>query len=772
MKFHKRQFKLTRQKYKYLFLVFFAISGNIFPFDEANFLNYKNGVQNCSYPQYPLLIYKDESDVLNAGKMNIKSNGELYLYDDVFIGLKEGKIIADSATFIQKQNSVKDIKNGSIYHSNNYFNFLTGSLEKQSGRLQLDNGTTFLSERNLLISYESLDGNLGEDLNFKNAALTSCNNNSQGWEIEAASINIDEGKSRGLIKDMKLKILNKKILTLPYLPFPATTKRLSGFLEPELNLTSDGLDLFLPYFWVLSNQSDITIAPRILNDRGSGIEANYRYLTNAKSENFVDLIFFPKDKKFRKDFAKNKDQRWAFRFKENRQLSNFKTYIDWSKSSDSMVLLDLPSSITNIANQRDHYLNQTFSMNFLSKNLSFSFSREGYQSLNPFINNGYIKSPGIHIEYLNNSSKISYFTKLEYATFDIDKGTNRFFSNNSISETGKRSIAEIGAEIFYNFKYFDIAINGSTLHKKYNLDKKYSRSTLSSIPSVKINISSLLKKSSVSGISLIIPEFVYQKTDYKDQSLNPIFDLHQRNSGNLNALKNDYFFGKDRIPDSEFLAAKLSWQKKMHDNQRFAVQLIKKNELETSRVINAMLSSPLGKDSQIGTKLSFRNNGLKTYIAANYSQKRNSLNYGETGLEISSPDMSMKISRNFQRNIPLLDLKNELDYAEFSLERLMPQGYKIIGGISKDLVSKKKLETYFGFGFENCCLAFKIYASDKRLSKYNFLNIQQQEFNQMYWEKMISIENKSRINFEFELKGLTGANKRINRFFSNALQDL
>jgi hypothetical protein len=210
----------------------------------------------------------------------------------------------------------------------------------------------------------------------------------------------------------------------------------------------------------------------------------------------------------------------------------------------------------------------------------------------------------------------------------------------------------------------------------------------------------------------------------------------------------------------------------MYKNQKFAFQLLKKNELETSRVINAMLRSPLGKDSQIGSKLSFESNGLKTYVAANYSQKRNLLNYGETGLEVKYSNMNMRISRNFQRNIPLLDIENELDYAEFSLERLMPNGYKIIGGISKDLVSKKNLETYFGFGFENCCLAFKIYASDKRLSKYNFLNIQSQEFNQIYWEKMISIENKSRINFEFELKGLTGANKRINRFFSNAFLDL
>jgi lipopolysaccharide assembly outer membrane protein LptD (OstA) len=99
-------------------------------------------------------------------------------------------------------------------------------------------------------------------------------------------------------------------------------------------------------------------------------------------------------------------------------------------------------------------------------------------------------------------------------------------------------------------------------------------------------------------------------------------------------------------------------------------------------------------------------------------------------------------------------------------------GYKFIGGISKDLDSKKNLESYFGFGYENCCLAFKFYASDKRLSKYNLLNFNSMQFNDASWDKMISIENKSRINFEFELKGLTGGNKRMNRFFSNAFSNL
>jgi lipopolysaccharide assembly outer membrane protein LptD (OstA) len=186
-----------------------------------------------------------------------------------------------------------------------------------------------------------------------------------------------------------------------------------------------------------------------------------------------------------------------------------------------------------------------------------------------------------------------------------------------------------------------------------------------------------------------------------------------------------------------------------------------------------MLNRPIGKDSQIGSNVYFENKILRTYFAANYSQKRNTLNFGQTGIEIQLPETRLILSRNFQTNVPLLNSKNKLDYVEFSIERSMSEGYKFIGGISKDLDSKKNLESYFGFGFENCCLAFKIYASDKRLSKYNLLNFQSLQFDNISWDRMISIENKSRINFEFELKGLTGGkNDKRNRLFSNTFLNL
>jgi hypothetical protein len=122
--------------------------------------------------------------------------------------------------------------------------------------------------------------------------------------------------------------------------------------------------------------------------------------------------------------------------------------------------------------------------------------------------------------------------------------------------------------------------------------------------------------------------------------------------------------------------------------------------------------------------------------------------------------------------MPMLGMVNELNYAEISIDHNISGGYKLIGGMSKDIESKKNLESYFGIGFENCCLAFKVFASDKRLSKYNLVNFVSWNGPLSNWEDMISIENKSRINFEFELKGLTGSKRQLNKFFSNTFVNL
>ena len=68
--------------------------------------------------------------------------------------------------------------------------------------------------------------------------------------------------------------------------------------------------------------------------------------------------FSSSDKEAKKNYALD-DSRWAFKWNDLRKFKNFVGKINWAKSSDPMVLLDLPSNLTNIATQRDHYLPQS-----------------------------------------------------------------------------------------------------------------------------------------------------------------------------------------------------------------------------------------------------------------------------------------------------------------------------------------------------------------------------------------------------------------------------
>ena len=60
----------------------------------------QNNVQGCLHPSFPLLIDNHVPDSLNAGIMNVLSNGDISLDDNVFISIEKGNINASSATYI------------------------------------------------------------------------------------------------------------------------------------------------------------------------------------------------------------------------------------------------------------------------------------------------------------------------------------------------------------------------------------------------------------------------------------------------------------------------------------------------------------------------------------------------------------------------------------------------------------------------------------------------------------------------------------------------
>ena len=115
------------------------------------------------------------------------------------------------------------------------------------------------------------------------------------------------------------------------------------------------------------------------------------------------------------------------------------------------------------------------------------------------------------------------------------------------------------------------------------------------------------------------------------------------------------------------------------------------------------------------------------------------------------------------------DFNNQLDYLELFADINLNSNFKIIAKLKRDNEINKNIESLVGIEYENCCLTLRITGADRNLSRY----ILNQEILYPHladaWDNMIQIESKSRINFEFELKGINSSFDKINRFLNNSL---
>ena len=118
--------------------------------------------------------------------------------------------------------------------------------------------------------------------------------------------------------------------------------------------------------------------------------------------------------------------------------------------------------------------------------------------------------------------------------------------------------------------------------------------------------------------------------------MDPIFDLHMKNSNYLHSPKQALFFGRDRIADQEYFLAKIKWQTRFQDKTNNTLQLSKKHEKEASKVFNQMLGINLDADRQSGLKAQWDSPNLNAFMEANYSDKRNELNFANTSFTLKS----------------------------------------------------------------------------------------------------------------------------------------
>jgi LPS-assembly protein len=172
------------------------------------------------------------------------------------------------------------------------------------------------------------------------AQYTSCVAPNNDWYLRSDEIEVDKLRKVGTARNATVHFLGVPVMYTPWLEFPLSDERKSGFLTPTIGSTQiRGFELSTPYYFNLAPNYDLTLTPRIMTRRGLMIAGQGRYLFQpAAGEVIAEVV--PDDRI-------TDDTRWAFSWKHNQQLLPWLMgYVNYNRVSDATYLADFADRVS------------------------------------------------------------------------------------------------------------------------------------------------------------------------------------------------------------------------------------------------------------------------------------------------------------------------------------------------------------------------------------------------------------------------------------------
>jgi len=238
----------------------------------------ENSITTKQFQPRVFSIENIENTEISADFTQSDSDGSISLDGNVVIERHLLRIAADHAHY----DKPKDLLQVS---GNVHINTKTLSLDADSGTVSMittgdqdskqgkfNNIKFFIADSNMKGKAETIISNDRTNKNrhstLSNASITSCDLLDPDWLITANEIRLDHDDEYGAADDVVIRFKGVPFLYTPYIEFPTSDKRRSGFLFPELSTSSSrNVELAVPWYWNIAPNQDAVITPRYMEKR-------------------------------------------------------------------------------------------------------------------------------------------------------------------------------------------------------------------------------------------------------------------------------------------------------------------------------------------------------------------------------------------------------------------------------------------------------------------------------------------------------------------------
>jgi len=576
---------------------------------------------------------------------------------------------------------------------------------------------------------------------YEEASYTTCADDSNVWQLRAGSVTIYEDEGEGVARNARLNIKDVPVMYTPYLSFPIDDRRKTGFLPPSFGSSDNsGLELRVPYYFNLAPNYDATLAPRYLQDRGTQLNGEFRYLRSMRQgavnqEGTVSVEYLPDD-----DITGENRSRITIR-DTTRFGSHLSTNIDYDRVSDPDYLVDLGDSLS-LASIT--HLQRTFRADYNTGWWDAGLRVDDYQTVDPTIapeDRPYERLPRLTFNAISplRPANLESGIRTEFVRFDQDSRV-----------VGNR--VDLQPAVLYPLRRaaFEMTPKVGVRHTSYQLDNQdpgqgqyLSRTTpIFSLDNV-LFLEREFQLANRDYVQTLEPRLFYLYVERQNQDDIPLFDSSEPTFTYRELFEENRFNGADRMGDASQLALAV-----------------------TSRLIDPNTGAQRARAS-VGELFYLRDRAV-TLNNTEPEQRSRSDIAGELEVMLSRAwtgradlvwdPIDQKSERANARiqyhpgfrkiaNLSYRYLRQEQDQIDASILWPLGPAWQVLGRWYYDIEDTKKLETLVGIEYDSCCWGVRLVGRE-------YLDGDREETNRA-------------VLFQFVLKGLT----RIGSDIESLLED-
>lgn len=384
-------------------------------------------------------------------------------------------------------------------------------------------------------------------LELEGVTYTTCPAEGPGaddWLLSAPFIQIDRGNEVGVARKVRVEFKGVPILYAPYLSFPLSQERKSGFLPPDVGTSRrSGTDIAFPYYWNLRPNIDLQTTPRLLTSRGVQLGNELRYLL-PRSRGTVNGEYLPNDEQT------NEDRRLASIEHTTRFSDALRLDANVAAVSDGEYFQDLGRSLS------------AASITHLERRVDVDWRRGAWRVLGRFQNfqtlddtiartdRPYERAPQLVALAEWPDAPLGLEARLwsELANFERDDGV-----------TGQR--LDLLPEIALPFSHRGLHFTPSVAieHTRYDLsdtEPGADDAPTRTAPIVNLDTRAVLERTvgRSNRIQTLEPRARYTYIPLRDQDELPVFDTGEPDFNFVQIFRDNRFTGSDRLGDANQLA--------------------------------------------------------------------------------------------------------------------------------------------------------------------------------------------------------------------------